>query len=124
VGRHPVHDRHRLRLIWFANLEALGGTTSLLLLCVFTIVNIAVLVLRKDPVEHDHFHARRSSRCWARSAAPTWPARSRPGRRRLPHRRGADGDRRRPVGVTSGVQRYVLHEDVAPTPTQLDAPKL
>lgn len=34
---------------------ALGGTTALLLLCVFTIVNIAVLVLRKDTVEHDHF---------------------------------------------------------------------
>ena len=44
-------------LIFFADLAALGGTTSLLLLCVFTIVNVAVLVLRRDPVEHDHFHA-------------------------------------------------------------------
>jgi amino acid transporter len=44
-------------LIWFADLTALGGTTSLLLLCVFTVVNIAVLVLRKDPVEHKHFKA-------------------------------------------------------------------
>jgi APA family basic amino acid/polyamine antiporter len=34
---------------------ALGGTTALLLLCVFTVVNIAVLVLRKDGVEHAHF---------------------------------------------------------------------
>ena len=34
---------------------ALGGTTALLLLCVFTVVNIAVLVLRRDPVEHAHF---------------------------------------------------------------------
>jgi amino acid transporter len=33
----------------------LGGTTALLLLCVFTIVNVAVIVLRKDKVEHDHF---------------------------------------------------------------------
>ncbi len=33
----------------------LGGTTALLLLCVFTVVNVAVLVLRKDTVEHDHF---------------------------------------------------------------------
>ncbi|TDR85490.1 APC family permease [Enterovirga rhinocerotis] len=33
----------------------LGGTTALLLLCVFTVVNVAVLVLRKDKVEHDHF---------------------------------------------------------------------
>jgi APA family basic amino acid/polyamine antiporter len=34
---------------------ALGGTTALLLLCVFTVVNVAVLVLRRDPVDHDHF---------------------------------------------------------------------
>ncbi|MEV4347434.1 APC family permease [Actinoplanes sp. NPDC049596] len=44
-------------LVWFADLAALGGTTSLLLLCVFTVVNIAVLVLRRDPVEHEHFKA-------------------------------------------------------------------
>lgn len=42
-------------LIWFADLKALGGTTSLLLLCVFTVVNVAVLVLRRDPVDHQHF---------------------------------------------------------------------
>ena len=35
----------------------LGGTTALLLLCVFTIVNVAVLVLRKDKVDHEHFKA-------------------------------------------------------------------
>lgn len=35
---------------------ALGGTTALLLLCVFTVVNIAVLVLRKDKVGHSHFN--------------------------------------------------------------------
>jgi basic amino acid/polyamine antiporter, APA family len=44
-------------LIWFADLTALGGTTSFLLLCVFTIVNVAVLVLRRDAVDHQHFHA-------------------------------------------------------------------
>jgi APA family basic amino acid/polyamine antiporter len=44
-------------LVWFADLAALGGTTSLLLLCVFTVVNIAVLVLRRDTVDHDHFKA-------------------------------------------------------------------
>ncbi|MET8151553.1 APC family permease [Actinoplanes sp. NPDC049668] len=44
-------------LIWFADLTALGGTTALLLLCVFTIVNVAVLVLRRDRVEHRHFRA-------------------------------------------------------------------
>ncbi len=39
---------------------ALGGTTALLLLAVFTIVNVAVLVLRRDPVDHDHFVAPRA----------------------------------------------------------------
>ncbi|ALS57603.1 APC family permease [Rathayibacter toxicus] len=33
----------------------LGGTTSLLLLAVFAIVNVAVLVLRRQAVEHQHF---------------------------------------------------------------------
>ncbi len=35
----------------------LGGTTALLLLIVFTIVNVAVLVLRRETVRHDHFRA-------------------------------------------------------------------
>ena len=39
------------------SISTLGGTTSLLLLAVFTVVNVAVLVLRRDPVRHDHFHA-------------------------------------------------------------------
>jgi amino acid transporter len=34
---------------------ALGGTTALLLLMVFAVVNVAVLVLRRTPVEEDHF---------------------------------------------------------------------
>lgn len=43
-------------LILFAGgVPALGGTTALLLLCVFAIVNVAVLVLRKDTVENKHF---------------------------------------------------------------------
>jgi basic amino acid/polyamine antiporter, APA family len=33
----------------------LGGTTALLLLGVFTVVNVAVLVLRRDHVDADHF---------------------------------------------------------------------
>ena len=37
--------------------SALGGTTALLLLGVFTLVNVAVLVLRRDPVNHRHFVA-------------------------------------------------------------------
>ncbi|WP_167003041.1 APC family permease [Mumia sp. ZJ430] len=36
-------------------IATLGGTTALLLLGVFTIVNITVLVLRRDPVDDDHF---------------------------------------------------------------------
>lgn len=44
-------------LIWFADLTALGGTTSFLLLVVFTVVNVAVLVLRKDTVGHKHFRS-------------------------------------------------------------------
>jgi len=59
----------------------LGGTTSLLLLCVFTIVNISLLVLRRHPVAHKHFRSPRilpwvgAVTCaflagpWARSAA-------------------------------------------------------
>ncbi len=35
----------------------LGGTTSLLLLSVFTVVNLSVLVLRRDPRRHKHFRA-------------------------------------------------------------------
>jgi APA family basic amino acid/polyamine antiporter len=42
-------------ITFVGEVPALGGTTALLLLCVFTVVNIAVLVLRKDPVGHKHF---------------------------------------------------------------------
>ena len=38
-------------------IPALGGTTALLLLGVFTIVNICVLVLRRDPIDRRHFVA-------------------------------------------------------------------
>jgi amino acid transporter len=44
-------------LIGYADLAALGGTTAFLLLCVFAIVNVAVLILRRDRVEHKHFRA-------------------------------------------------------------------
>jgi amino acid transporter len=42
-------------ITFVGEVPALGGTTALLLLCVFTVVNVAVLVLRKDPVNHKHF---------------------------------------------------------------------
>lgn len=44
-------------LVSTLDIESLGSTTSLLLLVVFAIVNIAVLVLRREKVEHEHFRA-------------------------------------------------------------------
>ena len=111
------------RLILFADLAALGGTTSLLLLCVFTIVNIAVLVLRRDPVDRDHSHAPTAlpvlgAVACAYLASP------------LSSRAGADyriAAVLTVIGVglwvvTFAVQRYVLHEDVEPDPARMEAP--
>jgi amino acid transporter len=44
-----------IALISTGEIAGLGDTTAFLLLCVFTIVNVAVLVLRKDRVEHAHY---------------------------------------------------------------------
>ena len=44
-------------LVSTGDLATLADTTVLLLLFVFTIVNVAVLVLRREAVEHEHFHA-------------------------------------------------------------------
>jgi APA family basic amino acid/polyamine antiporter len=44
-------------LVSTADVEALGATTAALLLGVFTLVNVTVLVLRRDRVEHPHFVA-------------------------------------------------------------------
>ncbi|WNV82083.1 APC family permease [Umezawaea sp. Da 62-37] len=44
-------------LVSFVDIAALGGTTSLLLLIVFAVVNVAVLVLRKEKADHKHFRA-------------------------------------------------------------------
>ena len=44
-------------LVSTADIGKLGGTTSLLLLIVFTIVNVACLVLRREKAEHKHFRA-------------------------------------------------------------------
>ena len=46
-------------ITFVGGVPALGGTTALLLLCVFTVVNIAVLVLRRDRVDHHHFRTPR-----------------------------------------------------------------
>jgi amino acid transporter len=45
------------RLIDASAVAVLGGTTALLLLGVFTIVNVCVLVLRRSPAPHEHFRA-------------------------------------------------------------------
>lgn len=42
-------------LVLLLDISDLGSMTSLLLLIVFTIVNIAVLVLRREPSDHRHF---------------------------------------------------------------------
>ncbi|MER7170789.1 APC family permease [Streptomyces mesophilus] len=42
-------------LVSTGEIEGLGDTTAFLLLCVFAVVNVAVLVLRRDPVDHAHF---------------------------------------------------------------------
>ncbi|MFC4494194.1 APC family permease [Streptomyces ovatisporus] len=42
-------------LVSTGEIEGLGDTTSFLLLCVFAVVNVAVLVLRKERVDHEHF---------------------------------------------------------------------
>jgi amino acid transporter len=39
------------------SIQNLGDVTALLLLAVFSVVNAAVLVLRRDKVDHDHFRA-------------------------------------------------------------------
>jgi len=42
-------------ITFVGEVPALGGTTALLLLAVFAVVNVTVLVLRKDSVAHEHF---------------------------------------------------------------------
>jgi basic amino acid/polyamine antiporter, APA family len=44
-------------LIAIGNLSTLADTTVLLLLLVFVCVNVAVLVLRRDLVDHEHWRA-------------------------------------------------------------------
>ena len=46
-----------LVLVTLGDLESLADTTVLLLLIVFVCVNVAVLVLRSDRIEHEHFRA-------------------------------------------------------------------
>ncbi len=78
----------------------LGGTTALLLLAVFTVVNVSVLVLRRDKVEHKHFRTytpRRGPRC--RHVRIPHPADHRPRPRTVCDRRLAPAARSGPVGA-------------------------
>jgi amino acid transporter len=49
-----------IALVLTGDLEKLADTTVVLLLLVFILVNISALVLKRDRVEHDHFHAPRA----------------------------------------------------------------
>ena len=86
-------------LVLVGDLETLADTTVLLLLFVFVCVNTAVLVLRREPVDHEHFRAP-TVRAGARRARLRRADRPegvrRPGDLRL--RRRADRDRDRAVG--------------------------
>jgi amino acid transporter len=46
-----------IALVSTGEIEGLGDTTAFLLLCVFAVVNVAVLVLRRDRVAHEHYRA-------------------------------------------------------------------
>ena len=65
-----VHERRRtpwvaiicttslaLLLASWSGVRTLGGTTALLLLCVFALVNAAVLLLRRQKADHAHYRA-------------------------------------------------------------------
>jgi amino acid transporter len=108
-------------LIWFADLTALGGTTSLLLLCVFTVVNIAVLVLRRDRVEHKHFHAPTAIPVIG-AVACAYLASPLSGRAAADYRVGGVLLVIGVVlwGITYAVNRYVLHQDTTLDPTKLE----
>jgi APA family basic amino acid/polyamine antiporter len=69
-GLGRVHGRRRtpwvavvlvavlaVALIALGDLESLADTTVLLLLMVFVCVNVAVLLLRREPVQHEHWRA-------------------------------------------------------------------
>ena len=62
-------------LVSTSKVEDLGDTTALLLLCVFAVVNVAVLVLRREPSSTSTSAPRRCCPCSASS--PAWCSRRR-----------------------------------------------
>ena len=99
-------------LVTTAKVEDLGDTTALLLLCVFAVVNVAVLVLRRDPVDHDHFRVPRWCRSWVRSVCGAGEPAHRPGGQGLP-------DRSHPDGL--GVVLWFVNRAVVGSPGQVGA---
>ena len=84
-----------------ANVALLGGTTALLLLLVFTVVNIAVLILRKDagrprPLQHPDVAAGRGCAHLRVPRRPLGPQRGEPGA--VQDRARSPGRRHRAVG--------------------------
>ncbi len=85
-------------IAFVGEVPALGGTTALLLLCVFTVVNVAVLVLRKDTVDAQAL-PRADLRAGARRAVLRLSRRpvDRPRSAAIRHRRHAHRHRHRAV---------------------------
>jgi amino acid transporter len=92
TGRVLPHRRTPVVAIVFVSLlaigfvstgetEGLGDTTAFLLLCVFTVVNVAVLVLRRDHVAHEHYRAPTIIPVLGALTALAWRAPSPTGRR-------------------------------------------
>ena len=57
VGGDHLHRLDRAVLVILGDLTTLADTTVLLLLFVFIGVHVSLIMLRKEPVDHDHFRA-------------------------------------------------------------------
>ena len=107
-------------ITFVGEVPALGGTTALLLLCVFTVVNVAVLVLRKRPRRAPAFPHADDPAGVGRSVLRV-PRRSvdRPQPRSVRDCRDSARHRRRAVGGDGAGQSR--HRDSAPAePTMAD----
>ena len=99
-------------ITFVGEVPALGGTTALLLLCVFTVVNVAVLVLRKRTGRAQAFpHADARAGPGRASAAPSSRALDRPRSRAVQDRRRPARDRGGAVGRDGAGQSRHRPED-------------
>jgi hypothetical protein len=83
---------------------ALGGTTALLLLCVFTLVNVAVIVLRRTLIEREHFRAPAILPYFGAGTCAFLVGPVGAGPDRVPDRRRADRHRHRAVDDHLGLE--------------------